>query len=69
MPDTSSGMGLLGFDTGMFVIPYMLNGGDKYDGVQNGYYLVRSGENGGAYNDALYFVTFRPGNVTDKTRI
>ncbi len=62
-------LGLLGFDTGMFVIPYMLNGGDKYDGVQNGYYLVRSGENGGAYNDALYFVTFRPGNVTDKTRI
>lgn len=62
-------LGLLGFDTGMFVIPYMLNGGDKYDGVQNGYYLVRSGENGGAYNDALYFVTFRSGNVTDKTRI
>ena len=62
-------LGLLGFDTGMVVIPYMLNGGDKYDGVQNGYYLVRSGENGGAYNDALYFVTFRPGNVTDKTRI
>lgn len=62
-------LGLLGFDTGMFVIPYMLNGGDKYDGVQNGYYLVRSGENGGAYNDALYFVTFRPGNVTNKTRI
>lgn len=62
-------LGLLGFDTGMFVIPYMLNGGDKYDGVQNGYYLVRSGENGGAYNDALYFVTFRPSNVTDKTRI
>ncbi len=62
-------LGLLGFDTGMFVIPYMLNGGDMYDGVQNGYYLVRSGENGGAYNDALYFVTFRPGNVTDKTRI
>ena len=62
-------LGLLGFDTGMFVIPYMLNGGDKYDGVQNGYYLVRSGENGGAYNDALYVVTFRPGNVTDKTRI
>lgn len=62
-------LGLLGFDTGMFVIPYMLNGGESYDGVQNGYYLVRSGENGGVYNDALYFVTFRPGNVIDKTRI
>ena len=69
MENAGPRLGLLGFDTGMVVIPYMLNGGDKYDGVQNGYYLVRSGENGGAYNDALYFVTFRPGNVTDKTRI
>lgn len=61
--------GLLGFDTGMFVIPYILNGSGVYDGVQNGYYFVSAGENGGAYNDALYFVTFRPGNVIEKSRI
>lgn len=61
--------GLLGFDTGMFVIPYILNGMSMYDGVQNGYYFVPAGENGGLYNDALYFVTFRPGSVIEKTRI
>lgn len=60
--------GLLGFDTGMFVIPF-LQGGGAYDGVQNGYYYISSGENGGMYNDALYFVTFRPGNIIEKSRI
>lgn len=61
--------GLLGFDTGMFVIPYVLEGTDGYDGVQNGYYFTPAGENGGVYNDALYLVTFRPGNVIEKSRI
>lgn len=61
--------GLLGFDTGMFVIPYIMHGGGAYDGVQNGYYFISSGENGGMYNDALYFVTFRPGNIIEKSRI
>lgn len=61
--------GLLGFDTGMFVLPYLLDGVSMYDGVQNGYYFVPAGEGGGVYNDALYFVTFRPGNVIEKTRI
>lgn len=61
--------GLLGFDTGMFVIPYLLEGAGAYDGVQNGYYFTPAGENGGVYNDALYFVTFRPGNVIEKSRI
>lgn len=61
--------GLLGFDTGMFVIPYILKGTGMYEGVQNGYYFIPAGENGGAYNDALYFVTFRPGNIIEKSRI
>lgn len=62
--------GLLGFDTGMFVIPYLLHSTSGYDGVQNGYFFTSAGGDGsGAYNDALYFINFRPGNVIEKTRI
>lgn len=61
--------GLLGFDTGMFLIPYIVKGEGGYDGVQNGYFFTSPGEGAGAYNDALYFVTFRPGKVIEKARI
>ena len=62
--------GLLGFDTGMFVIPYLLHSTSGYDGVQNGYFFTSAGGDGaGAYNDALYFINFRPGNVIEKSRI
>lgn len=61
--------GLLGFDTGMFLIPYIVKGDGGYDGVQNGYYFTSPGEGAGVYNDTLYFVTFRPGNVIEKARI
>lgn len=61
--------GLLGFDTGMFIIPYLTRANGTYDGVQNGYFFTTSKDGAGAYNEALYFVNFRPGNVIDKSRI
>lgn len=61
--------GLLGFDTGMFIIPYLANDNGTYDGVQNGYFFTTPKDGAGSYNEALYFVNFRPGNVIDKSRI
>ena len=61
--------GLLGFDTGMFVIPYLLHEASSYDGVQNGYFFTTAGDGAGSYNDALYFINFRPGNIIEKSRI
>lgn len=62
--------GLMGFDLGMFVIPYVRDGGSSgYDGVQNGYFFTNASEGAGVYNQALYFINFRPGSSTDKTRL
>ena len=62
--------GLMGFDTGMFVIPYLLNGDNKgYDGVQNGFFFTEPSEGVGVYNQALYFINFKPGSGVEKTRI
>lgn len=61
--------GLLGFDTGMFLIESFADGVDKYDGVQNGYHFVTSSPDGGSYNDVLYFINFRPGGVTEKINL
>lgn len=57
--------GLLGFDTGMYLIRHIANNEEKYDGVQNGYRFVTT-PNGGSYNDVLYFINFRPGGITEK---
>ena len=62
--------GLMGFDMGMFVIPYIKNGvATGYDGVQNGYFFTEPSDNAGSYNQALYFINFRPGTTTDKIRL
>lgn len=60
--------GLMGFDAGMFLIPYMSDGRTTYDGVQNGYRFVSAGADGaGMYNDLLYLINFRPSGLTEKT--
>lgn len=62
--------GLLGFDTGMFLIPYLTGRADGYDGVQNGYFFKKAAEEGaGEYNQALYLINFKPGNITEKIRL
>lgn len=59
--------GLMGFDAGMFLIPYLQNGTSVYDGIQNGFRIVSAGEGKGGYNDMLYLINFRPGGGLDKT--
>lgn len=63
--------GLMGFDAGMFLIPYLTDGTRSHDGVQNGYRFVPASEStdAGLYNDMLYFITFRPGGTVDKTAL
>lgn len=65
--------GLLGFDTGMFLIQsLMINGGNfdiatpAYTGVQNGFNFVRTSPGGGLVNECLYFVNFRPSGLIDR---
>lgn len=66
--------GLLGFDTGMFLINALRGGGGiadapVYHGVQNAFRFVRAGApdgRGGYVNDDLYFVNFRPSGLTDR---
>jgi len=63
--------GLLGFDTGMFLIK-VLAGGDTlsdapvYHGVQNAFRFVSPAGVKGHVNDDLYFVNFRPSGLTDR---
>lgn len=62
--------GLMGFDTGMFVIPYLATGENNgYDGVQNGFFFSEPSPDAGVYNQALYFINFKPGSGIEKTRI
>ncbi len=65
--------GLLGFDTGMFLIDALLtNGGDfdkaspEYNGVQNGYHFVRRPGEFGWINDKLYLINYRPGGTIER---
>lgn len=63
--------GLLGFDTGMFLVK-VLSGGDTlanapvYHGVQNAFRFVSPAGVKGHVNDDLYFVNFRPSGLTDR---
>lgn len=63
--------GVLGFDTGMFLLPLIgETGNDTYNGVQNGFKFTRAdGDNTGQYNDLLYFINFRPGGVIENTTL
>ncbi len=63
--------GLLGFDTGMFLITSLRSGGSLaespvYHGVQNAFRFVRPTGIKGHVNDDLYFVNFRPSGLTDR---
>lgn len=61
--------GLLGFDTGMFVLGYLKNNGGRYDGAQNGYSFTVSDPDGGLCNDVLYLINFRPGGMIEKINL
>lgn len=66
--------GLLGFDTGMYLINALLhNNGDMtvptllYDGIQNGFHFSKPNDAEGLVNDVLYFINYNPEGVVDKT--
>ncbi len=61
--------GLLGFDTGMFLIKYLKYPAARYDGIQNGYTFISPDDAEGYYNDVLYFVNFRPADVIEKINL
>lgn len=61
--------GLLGFDTGMYLLTTLnANGGNfavsspEYTGVQNGFSFLRM-PRGGLVNNRLYFLNYRPGTT------
>lgn len=67
--------GLLGFDTGLFLLKWLENAPDlnearnsiiTYNGVQNGFHFVRPDRAAGLVNNDLYFVNFRPSGVVDR---
>ena len=66
--------GILGFDTGMYVIktlnanlrPGATEFDTVYDGIQCDYRFVNSDNVAGRINDSLYFITFRPSGFVDK---
>ncbi len=61
--------GLLGFDTGMFLLNYLKNPASRYDGVQNGYLFVSPDGAEGKCNNVLYLVNFRPGGMIEKINL
>lgn len=67
--------GLLGFDTGLFLLKWLENAPDlnearnsiiTYNGVQNGFHFVRPDRAAGLVNNDLYFVNFRPSGLVDR---
>ncbi len=77
MMEAVPSQGVLGFDTGCFLIRALRdNDGDlsrrlaPYDGVQSAFdFVTGEDEDEGQVNGALYFVYFRPGGVVEKTRL
>ncbi|MDE6116862.1 MAG: hypothetical protein K2G33_05055, partial [Duncaniella sp.] len=61
--------GLLGFDTGMFLIKYLKYPAARYDGIQNGYSFISPDGVDGYFNDVLYLVNFRPGGLIEKINL
>ena len=61
--------GLMGFDAGMFIIPFATSDKTSYDGVQNSYRFTRTDDSEGRYNDTLFFLNFRPGGDILKTAL
>lgn len=65
--------GFLGLDLGMYLIKALRqNGGDfetdspQWDGVQNGFRLVRGEPQAGWSNDVIYFINYRPSGLIDR---
>ncbi|MDE5988748.1 MAG: LysM peptidoglycan-binding domain-containing protein [Duncaniella sp.] len=61
--------GLLGFDTGMFVLDYLKNPVARYDGVQNGYSFLTPEGAEGQCNNVLYLINFRSGGQIEKINL
>lgn len=61
--------GILGFDTGMFVLNYLKNSAQSYDGVQNGFSFFVPDGAAGDCNGLLYIINYRPGGLIEKTSL
>lgn len=68
--------GILGFDTGMFIIKALNDNIDHdadfelyYDGIQNNYHFIKPANGYGKINDSLYFINFRPSGIIDRRAI
>lgn len=77
MMDAVPSQGVLGFDTGYFLIKSLRdNDGDlsrrisPYEGIQSAFdFMTAEGDEGGRVNDALYFVYFSPGGFVEKVKL
>ncbi|MCM1332836.1 MAG: LysM peptidoglycan-binding domain-containing protein [Bacteroides sp.] len=64
--------GILGFDTGFFLLSAIdndieiLDGNTFHNGIQSGFHFVKQDDAKGKVNDLLYFVNFRPSGLIDK---
>jgi len=64
--------GILGFDTGFFLLSAIdndieiLDGNTFHNGIQSGFHFVKQDDAEGKVNDLLYFVNFRPSGLIDK---
>lgn len=63
--------GLLGFDTGMYIIGALRRDYpvSTYNGVQNGFHFSRPDGGQGHVNTELYFVNFRPSGLIDRIEL
>lgn len=77
MLDAVPSQGVLGFDTGYFLIKALRdNDGDlsrrisPYEGIQSAFdFMTAEGDEAGLVNDALYFIYFRPGGFVEKVKL
>lgn len=64
--------GILGFDTGFFLLSAIdkdvdiIDGNTFYNGIQSGFHFVKQDGAAGKINNLLYFVNFRPSGLVDK---
>lgn len=64
--------GVLGFDTGYFILSAIdrnvdiIDGNTFYNGIQSGFHFIKQDDAEGKVNDLLYFVNFRPSGLVDK---
>lgn len=77
MLDPVPSQGVLGYDTGYFLIKALRdNEGDlsrrisPYEGIQSAFdFMAAEGDEAGLVNDALYFIYFRPGGFVEKVKL